>query len=268
MRFLKSWLDRFTGNQFTKTFFEKVGPHLVSLTCVQLLPDGKNKPLVFSGFLLEAAEVWFFVTAGHALEALSEAIERGAVFDRWRLDDQTAGDRFNGAAVVIDFDPDEWAVVNNEELGLDYAALPLRSLYEDQLRAGGALPLRRENWAENIGEYDQFAMVGIPLETVELTGESILFGKVVLLPLEAVDAPVDVERAPEHKLYFRLKDLGGTKDITGMSGCPIFGLSKREANWQYQVIGVQSTWYKDSRVSAASPIVVLAAALEELMRRR
>lgn len=259
------WLKRITGNPFTKLVFGTVGAHFLSLSCVQLLPNGVEKPLAFSGFLLEVRERWIFITAGHVVKLLDQAMSRGAKFARWRLDDQAAGDRFKGAAVVVDFDVRDWAFIDDTELGLDYAAFPLRDLYRKQLVAGGAMPLGRDTWGEVSEPYDQFALVGIPLETVSKEGEFTLTGKLVLLPLEPCDAPEDAERTPESKFYARIKDRGSVSDIEGMSGGPVFGLWKREEAWRYKVLAVQSTWYPNKGVTASCPIALLGEVLEDIL---
>jgi hypothetical protein len=114
---------------------------------VQRLPgQDEEKILVFSGFLVDVCGIWFYVTAGHILRAIRAALNAAGSFDVWRLDDQTAGNRFKGAAIPYDFDINRWAVIEDDEIGLDYAAVPLETTYCLQLKAGGAIPIDKIAW--------------------------------------------------------------------------------------------------------------------------
>ena len=84
--------------------------------------------------------------------------------------------------------------------------------------------------------------------------ETIITGRIVVMPLEETEEPADAGRKAENQFYARLKDLGNVKDIDGMSGGPVFALKKVDEEWQYKVIGVQSGWYQNARVIAACPI--------------
>jgi len=251
-------------SSFTERFFRTVGHHFVTLSCVQRPPgEAEEKPLVFSGFLVEAGGVWFYVTAGHILRDIRASLAAGGKFDIWRLDDQTAGNRFKGAAIPYAFDIDKWLVIENEEVGLDYAAVPLDTMYCLQLQAGGAIPIDKVAWGDHVTEHDQLALVGIPSETIAYDQETIITGRIAVMPLEESEEPAVAGRRAENQFYARLKDLGNVKDIDGMSGGPVFALKKVDGEWKYMVIGVQSGWYPTARTIAACPFASLGVALEE-----
>ncbi len=132
----------------TKDFIKAVGKHFLSLSCVQIV-EGKRNPLIFSGFLVDAAGAWFFVTAGHILRDIQIALDAGSSFDIWRFDDQTASDRNQMPPIPYDFDIEKWLVIENEEIGLDYAALPLEDYYIRQIEASGAEPIRENAWGDH-----------------------------------------------------------------------------------------------------------------------
>jgi hypothetical protein len=231
---------------------------------VQRLPgESEEKILVFSGFLIETGDVWFYVTAGHILRRIRAALAAGATFDVWRLDDQTAGNRFRGIAVPYAFDLERWLVMEDEELGLDYAAVPLETMYCLQLRAGGAVPIAKGAWGDHVTEHDQWALVGVPSETVGYDQKTIITGRIVVMPLEEAKEPEGAGRKAENQFYARLKDLGNVKDIDGMSGGPVFALKKVDGDWKYTVIGVQSGWYPSTQVITTCPIASFGVALAE-----
>lgn len=251
---------------FSERFFKTVGRHFVTLSCVQRQPGkAEEKALVFSGFLVEAGGVWLYVTAGHILRDIRASLAVGGKFDVWRFDDQTAGNRFKGAAIPYAFDIDRWLVIEDEEVGLDYAAVPLDTIYCLQLKAGGAIPIDKVAWGDHVTDHDQWALVGIPSETVAYDQETIITGRIAVMPLEHAEEPAVAGRKAENQFYARLTDLGNVKDIDGMSGGPVFALKKVEGEWKYKVIGVQSSWYRSARTIAACPFASLGAAIEELV---
>jgi hypothetical protein len=232
---------------------------------VQRPGKDKEKIFVFSGFLVEAGGVWFYVTAGHILRDIQASLKAGGEFDVWRLDDQTAGNRFKGVAIPYAFDIDRWLVIEDEEIGLDYSAVALDTIYRLQLEAGGAIPIGKKAWGDHLNEHDHWILVGIPSETVTYDQETIITGRTVMIPLEHAEEPALAGRKAETQFYARLKDVGNVKDIDGVSGGPVFALKKFGGEWKYRVIGVQSSWYPSTRIIAACPFSLLGAALEDIV---
>jgi len=253
-------------SSFNAHFFNTVGHHFVSLSCVQRQPGKAGEKVhVISGFLVEACGVWFYVTAGHILRDIRTSLDVGDEFDVWRLDDQTAGNRFKGAAIPYAFDIEKWLVIDDEDVGLDYAVLPLDTIYCLQLKAGGAIPIDKVAWGNHVSEHDQWAVVGIPSETVAYDQENIITGRIAVMPLKPTEEPALAGRKAKNQFYARLTDMGSVNDIGGMSGGPVFALKKVEGEWRYKVIGVQSSWYPSARTIAACPFSSLGVALEDLV---
>lgn len=245
-----------------------VGKHFVTLSCVRYPPaDLPAKELVFSGFVVDVSGEWFYVTAGHILRDIRTAIESGSSFDRWRLDDQTAGNRFNGKAVPYDFVEEEWLVLEDARTGLDYAAVHLRDLYRRQLEAGGVAAIGRNAWSDHVTEFDHWVLLGIPSETVEYDGETVITGRVVMSPLVPADEPPHAGEKANNQFYARPADGSERffRDADGMSGGPVFTLKKVGEQWLYGAIGVQSAWYATSRILAICPFSSFGMALEEVV---
>ena len=249
-------------------FMKTVGRHFVTLSCVQTLPGAATeKILVFSGFLAEVTGVWFYVTAGHILRDIRAALSAGAKFDIWRLGDQTADNPFIDTAIPYAFDVERWLVIEDEENGLDYAAIVLEDIYVKLLKAGGAIAIDKTAWGDHITEHDHWALAGIPSETVSYDGKTIITARVAVAPIEQTDEPAIAGPKAQNQFYGRLKgdSTGVVKDIDGMSGGPIFALKYVQNIWKYTVIGVQSSWYPNSRIVAACPFSSLGLALEQLI---
>src|SRR5437016_4093307 len=103
-------------SSLNERFIKTVGRHFVTLSCVEVLPGtSTEKVFVFSGFLVDVNDVWFYVTAGHILRDIRAALNAGASFDIWRLGDQTAGNRFRDTAIPYAFDIERWLVIENDE---------------------------------------------------------------------------------------------------------------------------------------------------------
>lgn len=249
-------------------FLRTVGRHFVTLSCVQRTPGSPNEKIfVFSGFVVDVRGVWIYVTAGHILRDIKTSLDSGAVFEIWRLDDQTAGNGFKGAAIPYAFDVDRWLVIEDLQTGLDYAVVVLDTMYRVQLEAGGVVPIDKTAWGDHVTEFDHWAEIGIPSETVEYDTRSHIKARIVVAPLEPAEVPAGAGRRAENQFYAKLKgdSAGVVTDIDGMSGGPIFALKKVGEDWKYSVIGVQSGWYPRARVITACPFSSLGYALEEIV---
>jgi hypothetical protein len=252
----------------TRRVASTVGKHFVTLSCVQHPRfDVPPKTLVFSGFVIDVEGEWFYVTAGHILRNIVTALAAGSSFSVWRFGDQTAGDLFKGVAVPYDFDAETWLVLHDQELGLDYATVHVGDFYRRQLEAGGVTAIGREAWSDHVTEFDHWALVGIPSETVDYDGETIITARVVITPLVPAAEPPFAGKKVQNQFY--AKPLNGSdaffKDADGFSGGPVFALKKVSNNWRYGVIGVQSAWYRSTGTLAICPFSSLGFALEEVV---
>ncbi|HYD79855.1 MAG TPA: hypothetical protein VEC06_08600 [Paucimonas sp.] len=254
-------------SELTKHLYEAVGRHFVSLSCVQWIPDERREQIcLFSGFLADISGIWFYITAGHNLKAIAKGLDAGYTFNTWRLDDSTAGHKFD-QGIPIDFNLDHWLVIENEDEGLDYAALPLHILYARQLEVGGATPIAHIAWGDHVMDHDHWALVGVPYETVTYSDQNFIRARNVFAPLKPAGEPEAAGTKAQNQFYAKLQDdpKGVVANIGGMSGGPIFAFKKVESEWRYSVIGVQSGWYKESRTIAACPFSTFALELQRLV---
>lgn len=253
---------------FTKRVANSIGRHFVTLSCVQYPPDSDEKHVhVFSGFFMDVKGEWFYMTAGHILRDVRVALETCSTFDVWRFGDQTAGNRFQDTAIPYAFDMEQWLVLEDADVGLDYAAVHIGGLYRKQLEAGGVTALDKNAWGDHLSEHDHWVLAGIPKETVSFDGKTIISAKFVMAPLTSTDAPPHAGRRAENKFYAKLADDSErfVSDIDGMSGGPVFMLRLIDDTWKYKVIGVQSAWYPSSRVVAVCPFATFGEELEQIV---
>lgn len=255
-------------NNFTESVAKSVGRHFVTLTCVQHQAGSNDRKVhVFSGFVVAVKGEWFYMTAGHILRDIRQALESGSTFDIWRFGDQTAGNHFRDTAVPYDFDLDKWLVLEDAEAGLDYATVHIGGLLRRLLEAGGVVALDRNAWGDHVTEHEHWALVGIPSETVAYDGKTVITARVVMAPLVPMEAPPLADRRAQNQFYAQLADDSEVfvRDVDGMSGGPVFMLHRVEEIWKYRVIGVQSAWYRSSRVVAVCPFASFGEALEPMV---
>ncbi len=169
--------------------------------------------------MIAVDDVWFYVTAGHVPRFIQSSIDAGGKFDVWRLGDQTARGPFKDIGIPFDFVVDLWLVIEDNAVGLDYAALPLRDLYRQALERGGIIPIRKDAWGDHVTEYDQWVLVGVPAETVTHDGSSLISAKVVSVALEETEAPNGAGTKSDNQFYGRLIDGSEAvvKNVEGMS---------------------------------------------------
>ncbi len=249
----------------TDAFVQSAGKHFVSLSCVQSV-DGKEIAHIFSGYVVCILDTWFLVTAGHILRDIKMATDAGATFDVWRLDDQTAGKTEIAIPIPYEFNIEEWLVLEDESIGLDYAVVPLSEYYTNLLEKGGAEPIYEDSWGDYIQDHDYWALLGIPSESVEYDQTTQITARFAVLPLEQTDAPEGLESV--NKFYAKISEMGNISDIDGMSGGPIFSLKKVDGDWRYHIIGVQSGWFRQIKVITACPIKSLLTEIENTVMRQ
>jgi hypothetical protein len=250
----------------TDQFYRQAGRHFVTLSCIRKAP-GQTTPdaFVFSGYVISAGGVWIYITAGHVVRDIRHAQQHGYTYDRWRLDDQTAGSRFGGMAIPYAFEVDEWTEIYNEVTGLDYAFVPLDNLFRMNLEKGGVIAIGKEAWGDHLMEHDQWALIGMPHETVQYDSFATLSGRVALFPLVPCAPPELAGQTVENKFFAKIVDMGNINSVVGMSGGPVFALTRDDDGRKYKVIGVQSGWYPGDHIVAICPIASLASELERLV---
>ena len=250
----------------TQRVARTVGKHFVTLSCVQSpQSDAPSKTLVFSGFVVDVQGEWFYVTAGHILHRVRTALAAGSSFDAWRFGDLTAGDRFKGIAIPYDFNLDTWLVLHDEGLGLDYATVHVGVYYRRLLEAGGVEAIGKNTWSDHLADHDHWVLVGIPSETVDYDGQTLITARVVMTPLSRAEEPELAGDKAQNQFYARPADGSEAffKDADGFSGGPVFALKRVSESWRYSVIGVQSAWYSTTKTMAICPFTSLGLALEE-----
>lgn len=256
-------------SDINKTAFTGFGKHFVTLSFVR---NAGTPPAVtshvISGFILSCANQWFYITAGHAMEAIKAQLATGATFDCWRLSDATAGGNFPDKAIPYDFNIDDWAFINEENTGADCAVVPITGLVRMGLEVGGVKPLEENAWIERDDKFDQWILYGTPSETVEYDNESVITARTVMVAAKPCESPQSTTHPKNEILYAKLIDesVDVVSDIDGMSGGPVFGVKHIPDGFRYAIIGIQSGWLQNQRVLIICPIAQFARQLDECVK--
>lgn len=124
--------------------------------------------------------------------------------------------------------------------------------------------LGEEAWGNHVQNTSQWALVGIPSESVSRIGTGTINGRLVFTPLSACEPPKGAGQRADNQFFARVTDNAGSifQDADGLSGSPVFAIRPVEGVWRYKVIGVQSGWYRSLGILAICPVESFAHSLQ------
>ena len=258
--------------------------HFVALTCdyETVRRDGsveRRGTSVYSGFLLELHGLIFWVTAGHCLK---NELDAGIASRQLHITGGSFMDCFGHEAKFLHsipyrYEPGCSYYVEQPDLGLDFALIPLNDLQVQAFAANKLIPITRDNWVHQPRlTFEFYRMLGVPKDRVITTErpDGTLKTKVGqalvalhrIRPDEVGDPPPGVDGVPSDAWFIgRLDPECIIADIAGMSGGPIYGFRRdSNNNLLYHVVALQSRWWRKSRTIFGCSLPVFA---EEVYRQ-
>ena len=238
--------------------------HFVSLRVVFVRNADEQLQEFASGFVVEIAGKWVFITAAHVLDFMESRLRDGWECECLFLHDEATGHGYKGG-VALPKDTN-WHRLQSSEHGFDYAATEIPSLMRAALEKGKIRAIDEVAWRyEPPQECDTWGVVGIPAETHRVIG-STLHARLIFIPMEKADAPEGEEGNP----YLFFGRLARSDDplhpdvanIAGMSGGPVFGFKTVNGTLRYWAIGVQSGWRSTARIANFCMLPAFLQALE------
>lgn len=233
-----------------------------------------------TGFLIRVKNSVLWITAGHVLRQIEEDPPKvGRRIIKFALADGLHPSAINNDPVPFRFADLPRFRIENEEYGLDYAAIPIPRHEWRLLRANGTEAIPYRLWGAPNHRFDLLCLAGVPVShrSVELSrrpsGGNFAFSLgCPLLPLLPMDEPPYCLRKGSPRVYGRILGLGQSDDasippltdINGLSGGPVFGIRLQGDVMSWRLLGVQSEWAPESQVIAACPIRPFA---REVVRR-
>jgi len=240
--------------------------------------SGHGTPFTTSGFIISVRGIWLLVTAGHILSDLEDAKAKGQRLTNLALDD-TWSPTARHPNMFFDFDGAPKHHVYNKENGEDYGVICLRNNVCDLLKANGAEAIDELAWKVALpGDFDRYFLLGTPDELIDVDTVGGLHVKrpLVMFEVERTDSPPEC-LATFPRIYYRMSKhivdantrADELTDIDGMSGCPLIGLKQMpDRTLRYWIIGVQSGWYRTSRIGYACPLKTLGEWIEAGLARQ
>lgn len=254
--------------------------HFVAFSCLyeSLNVDGsvfRSGTTIFSGFIIEFLDKWYWVTAGHCLqEELDEHIQRSQIrVVGGSFIDYLGHDAQHFQTYPYTYSPGDGQYIYRPDLGLDFAIIPLDDLMRAAFLKNGIVPIQRENWIHQPNlSFEFYRMLGIPRGRVVSSpapdgSESVLVG----LALLAIDAASEqeIQSIPDHRPNMFIGKIASEvkiDTIKGMSGGPIYGFRHdSRGRLLYHAVAVQSSWYPDSRLICGCPLTVFAENVYQLL---
>jgi hypothetical protein len=229
---------------------------------VELDDQGKIRKETFfcyTGFLIEADERWYMVTAGHCLKNFEEALVHPMI-------------RLTGVALVGGFGPSSTRLepvlfhhyadaprnaVYDKAKGLDYGWIEIRQYYRNFLEQEGALPIPLIEVNQPArGEVWGHVIVGFPDELVEKNlnvadQADPIKGEIepVMITAPAMN-PVPADLAAIANLWFigQLNPTAPLRSALGLSGGPIIEIAEDGNPFKFRMLALQSWWLPPRRI--------------------
>jgi len=228
-------------------------------------PTGKPVGFNYSGFVVSICGRWNLMTAGHILEDLANNLrDNRIIFDREYLVDCYGPNPRTNHPTPFDFEAAPKTFIYRD--GLDFGLIGLSDYYVRLLEANGVLPFPAIDWLRQPSDYDFYFLYGLPkeLNPVDLERKNLVLNPVMMF-VDKLPTRPECAKATDYPRFFGcLRDKDEIQSIDGMSGGPIFGMSRDdEGRDRYWAVGVQSGWWPGQRIIAATPMPVVGRIIAE-----
>lgn len=222
----------------------------------------------YSGTLIEIGGAIHWLTAGHVITEIEEALRD----DRVEIVSAVLADTFGSCAcehpIPFDLESAHFFHIDDDAQGLDFGVMALPPYYVRLLAANGVVALQEANWIhQERVKFDGYAMLGLPEEfTAKRLSAS---GNATVLPtmfrVRRLDSLPDGKPPTRYPQFVGQLDRDlGIASVKGMSGGPIFGFSL-ESPIRYWVVALQSSWNPTKRIVYGCSLPVLASLMTSWM---
>lgn len=243
---------------------------------------------IATGIVVSISEQWFLISAGHLVDDLRERHQQGHRLLTCRLISMASSEREASAIQFGLFDPQSPTFLNTNlialainKIGLDCLVVAVNKNLRDLLEHRGVQALHESTWVEPPSNPNMHYLVGFPASLAQLSEDKDLTQVSVnlqliapIVPIYPTPEPPEKLMTPSERLFFHLPKVNGTSDGKprqfdhpgGMSGGPIIAARVTgETEIEACVVGIQSSWDKDTRVIAATPWPLVVHVVEKLI---
>jgi hypothetical protein len=249
--------------------------HLVSLSgwYRAISPEGEElgqtQFFSYSGFILSIQGLWCLATAGHILSDLEKYLRDGSIrVTRYALLDDFGPNVISHDPIPFDYGRAPKYYIDDKEAGLDFALIGLGPYYQGLLQANGIVPVSQENWEnQHEVEFGHHMMIGLRQKFIEAStrkNQGVVRFEVFVRPMTIdIEKLYEVPAGTRETRYPRFIGKIRDNDITGMSGGPILGFSKKGD--KYWIVAIQSSWLAESKIVFGCPIPLIADLVEKMV---
>lgn len=229
---------------------------------------------VFSGFIIELEDKWYWTTAGHCITDLDSAIKDGTLVAKsFYLVDSFGTDAEYTQAIPFTYRTNSAKLLVDRKKGFDFAFIELPDLIKKNLEANNIIPITESNWKHQKKlSFSHHKMLGIPNDSLDPNGGM----KTLLIHINPLEKPeiaklkkseLDPDYTKESWFYGKVDTPQKDLNIKGMSGGPIFGFRQSDSgNWYYHVVAVQSRWFNDTKITLGCSLPALAEEMIKIIK--
>lgn len=230
-----------------------------------------------AGFLMVIRRNWYWVTAGHIIREVEDALSQKQIEERdfWLVDGFGDG-AFSGHSIPFDYAGAYKYYRFEEQQGLDFGLVEITPYYRSLLKANGIRTVYKKDWKnQHRLQFDIHFMFGVPEDAIQNAICSRSNGYVVRgkpIPTAVYIEQVDKVKSEHLRAHPRFvgqipkRHRASVKDLVGMSGGPIFGYTDEDPDRCY-IVAVQSSWYPKQGVTFGCPVPVFAKLAEEQLKQ-
>jgi hypothetical protein len=258
--------------RFQRIIHEFFLPHLIALYVrFDRGPGTKEQADALSCFVIELEDNWFLITAGHILNDLDKLLAHGGRIHESTLFDGWSGRSAQAPAIPFNYADSARFFIDDDD-GIDVGVISLPPFLRRSLVASGVQPVRQALWTNPPEFPDRLVVVGLPSELMEgrlsYADRKSLSVEPVIMLLHSCEEPPEMKKR-FRRLYGRFDASSPTtpademlSDVVGLSGGPVFAFKIYSDNAvKYWVVGIQSSWVRELRVLAFSPLDDFVSAL-------
>jgi hypothetical protein len=222
----------------------------------------------YAGTLINIRGMTFFLTAGHSIRQIEEALANPDVeIESAALADTFAWPRISDIPVPFVLKTARFAYLDED--GLDFGIMHLEPYYVRLLAANGTVAMDESRWIHqgNVRFDSHYFMLGLPEQYTSTVLPESGNAQVspTLIPVRRLDTePDDTEPTPYPRFVAQLPPLADLESVVGMSGGPIIGFRFGETETRYWIVALQSRWRPDLGVVFGCPLPLLASMATDL----
>jgi hypothetical protein len=233
---------------------------LVGLNVFARSPDGRLSHYLYSGFIVDHAGTWLWITAGHSFAELDRALEAGYEIVSAGFYDRIKGEQFAEQPFIPlpDFASMDRAFIDDDVADFGLIAIP--PLIRMNLEANGIPAITWDKVGDLAGPYPYYALIGFPEEAVSysLQGPDTF---VMMAPAMLWLERLEDRAAGDGCFKFQFQATAGSviidetplQSVKGMSGGLIIAF-RMGLPLRFVAFGIQSSWEPSTWRLFATPL--------------